>query len=94
MNALTSPANTPRLVLIRSRLIHNLSPGSMPTPYRGAGGNRTRDPLLAKQALYQLSYSPKKRGEGTVLSLESFGSPQSATYRTRTDDPLIDNQVL
>jgi len=25
----------------------------------GAGGTRTRDPLLAKQVLYQLSYDPK-----------------------------------
>ena len=27
----------------------------------GAGGTRTHDPLLAKQMLYQLSYSPDKK---------------------------------
>ena len=30
-----------------------------PTQYGGAGEVRTRDPLLAKQVLYQLSYDPK-----------------------------------
>ena len=28
------------------------------TPYNGGGRNRTDDLLLAKQALYQLSYAP------------------------------------
>ena len=30
-----------------------------PTQFGGAGEIRTRDPLLAKQVLYQLSYDPE-----------------------------------
>ena len=35
---------------------------SVATPFGGAGEIRTRDPLLAKQMLYQLSYDPKIGG--------------------------------
>ncbi len=43
-----------------------MSPGKMADPCRaepslgGAGEIRTRDPLLAKQMLYQLSYDPRQ----------------------------------
>ena len=37
------------------------------TQFGGAGEIRTRDPLLAKQMLYQLSYDPK---QGLILSKE------------------------
>ena len=33
-----------------------------PTQFGGAGEIRTRDPLLAKQVLYQLSYDPEIGG--------------------------------
>ena len=43
----------------------------------GAKGTRTPDPLLAKQVLFQLSYSPElRRSKGTwagTLALAGFG---------------------
>ena len=36
------------------------TPGSGPSPWCGEEGTRTPDLLLAKQALYQLSYSPDR----------------------------------
>jgi hypothetical protein len=45
----------------------------------GGKGNRTPDLLNAIQALYQLSYTPKKNG---------------ASKQTRTVDLLITNQLL
>ena len=36
-----------------------VKPNGFATQFGGAGEIRTRDPLLAKQVLYQLSYDPE-----------------------------------
>ena len=41
--------------------------GSSEAWFGGAGRNRTDDPLLAKQVLSQLSYSPKLNGKRLCL---------------------------
>ena len=48
----------------------------LPRPrHCGSGGNRTHDPLLAKQVLYQLSYTPRsKRSQESNLA-DTCGSP-------------------
>ena len=40
-----------------------------PTQFGGAGEIRTRDPLLAKQVLYQLSYDPEI---GRTIAVKNF----------------------
>ena len=42
------------------------APTPTPIPTDGGGRNRTDDPLLAKQVLYQLSYAPKRMGPKLV----------------------------
>ena len=44
------------------RKLINVANGSNEVWYGGAGRNRTDDPLLAKQVLSQLSYSPELKG--------------------------------
>jgi hypothetical protein len=60
---------------------------------RGVGGaerNRTADPLLAKQVLYQLSYSPI-----TLSSLQDTGASKTGgPGKTRTSDLTLIKRAL
>ncbi len=57
--------------------------------FRGAGdGTRTRDNLLGRQALYQLSYSRGSRGERTRTS--GLSVPNAARYQLRHTPRLVD----
>jgi hypothetical protein len=49
----------------------------------GAGEVRTRDPLLAKQVLYQLSYDPSVEGcrERTIFEIYFVRSTETRTTR-------------
>ena len=73
------------------------------------GGNRTRtgDPLLAKQVLYQLSYTPVRvlvvgpsglepptSRLSVVRSSQLSYGPIGGDKRVRTVDPLLAKQVL
>jgi hypothetical protein len=69
----------------------------------GAKGTRTPDPLLAKQVLFQLSYSPElQRSKGTwtgTLALAGFGSVGPATaldhhFRPQRELVLRGEQVV
>ena len=44
----------------------------LPTPFGGDEENRTPDPLLARQVLSQLSYTPRLQGFGSFSTLSTF----------------------
>ena len=55
--------------------------GAIGNEFGGAGGIRTRDPLLAKQVLSQLSYSPVKH-----LRRCGIGDVQQRGEKSRIQD--------
>ena len=59
---------------------------SVRTRYGGAERDRTADPLLAKQVLSQLSYSPnsQKRSSGTAYSRQASAQSPFINTITRT----------
>ena len=74
--------------LIRlSRIDHPAASDTTAHAHGGGGRNRTDDPLLAKQVLYQLSYAPNLIFQDRV---PGHGGPG----RTRTSDPTLIKRVL
>ena len=61
------------------------TPGSGPSPWCGEEGTRTPDLLLAKQALYQLSYSPDRVPPTRCACLDLNQGPRRYQRRARTN---------